>query len=89
MFGHFITLCMKGLNPWFKCNNQNQNSSNNENNPNDENEDDIFDEDEEIPKSAFFILMLKMAKLLLLKSMIQSTSFASYISLKNKEVSLK
>ena len=86
--------CKKtSLIPWFKCNNQNQNSSNDENNPNNETEDDILDEDEEIPRSPFFILVLKMccrlAKLLLLKQMIQFTSFTSCISLKNKEVSLK
>ena len=47
--------CIKtSLIPWFKCNNQNQNSSNYENNPNDENADDIFDENDEIPKSPFF-----------------------------------
>ena len=43
-------------------------------NSNDKNADDIFDEDEEIPKSSFFILMLKtwcmLEKLLLLKQMI-------------------
>ena len=40
--------------PWFKYNNQNQNSSNDENNLNDENADEIFDEDEEIPKKSCF-----------------------------------
>ena len=77
--------CIKtSLIPWFKCNNQNQNSSNYENNPNDENADDIFDENDEIPKSPFFILILKtwckLEKMLLLKQMVQFTSFSSYIT---------